>query len=162
MEVENYHFTQGPKSQVWHGCLHDSTFCRWGLRLVLRVGSNYTGYKPHVNGFLRLKSWGFAFMLGPGTPCQLALSYAHDIYQGNLGATKINRAICKMSQKRTLLKGLYIKSSLEHLVSKDNFKSWVKLLGPPHSILLASRELLVSTHHLKSPISLCKARWAHH
>jgi hypothetical protein len=93
------------KSQVWHGCLHDSTFCRWGPGLVLRGGFVFIGYKPHLNSFLRLKSWGFAFMLGLGTSCELVLSYAHDIYQGSLekwkpkiGETNIIRVFCKVSQ----------------------------------------------------------------
>ena len=36
------------KSQVRHECLHDNTFWRWGLELVLRVGSSKT-LDPTVN-----------------------------------------------------------------------------------------------------------------
>ena len=32
------HGVLSPKSQVWHGCLHDDTYWRWGLGFVLRVG----------------------------------------------------------------------------------------------------------------------------
>ena len=40
MKVWTCHFkwVPSPKSQVWHGCLHDNTFWRWGLGVVLRVG----------------------------------------------------------------------------------------------------------------------------
>ena len=34
------HRVSSPKSQVWHGWLHDNTFWRWGLGLVLRVKSS--------------------------------------------------------------------------------------------------------------------------
>ena len=42
VKVGTYHFTgvPSPKSQVWHGCLHDNTFWRSGLGLVLGVGSS--------------------------------------------------------------------------------------------------------------------------
>jgi hypothetical protein len=32
--------SQTLKFQAWHGCLHGTTFHRWSLGLVLRVGSN--------------------------------------------------------------------------------------------------------------------------
>jgi hypothetical protein len=32
------HIVPSPKSQLWHGCLHNNTIWRWSLGLVLRVG----------------------------------------------------------------------------------------------------------------------------
>jgi hypothetical protein len=74
------------RSQVWHGCLHDDTFWRWGLGLVLRVGSskmldptldkslkkilleviifNFNEYKTYFIDLWRLKSWDFASISG--------------------------------------------------------------------------------------------------
>ena len=42
MEVGTQHFTwiPSPKSQLCYKYLHDNTFWRWGLALVLRVGSS--------------------------------------------------------------------------------------------------------------------------
>ena len=34
------HMVRSLKSQVWHGCLYGNAFWRWGLQLVLRVGSS--------------------------------------------------------------------------------------------------------------------------
>ena len=81
------HGVLSPKSWAWHGCLPDTTFWSRDLGLVLRVGSSikqiptpntspeihfcinqsrsdFNDYKLYFNGFLKLKSWDFAFMLG--------------------------------------------------------------------------------------------------
>ena len=36
-----------PKSQGWHGYLHGNTFWRWGLEVVLRVGSSPKKARPN-------------------------------------------------------------------------------------------------------------------
>ena len=39
----NYHFTWGPESQLWHGCLHDNTF------LEVRLGTCVTSWAEQKN-----------------------------------------------------------------------------------------------------------------
>ena len=39
-EYRNWDLPLQMGSQVWHGCLHDNKFWRWGSGIVLRVGSS--------------------------------------------------------------------------------------------------------------------------
>ena len=104
------HGVSSLKSQVWHGCLHNNTFWRWGLGQVLRVRSSKkldpTLHISPVNCFVSnnqdppLKidnhiltiSWGskvgilppcwdLLTWVGLGTPCEPALTRSGIIYE---------------------------------------------------------------------------------
>jgi len=51
--------------------------------------SNFNGYRPYFNGFLRPKCWDFASMSGLGTPCELALRLQHTRHCNELVYRKV-------------------------------------------------------------------------